>query len=358
MAVPLQSRLHPNRKVLPYVLAAAGLVLLGWRPIRGLAGQTALALLLTAICLPLQKQLEKKIKPGIAALISVIGVVCLLAGVIVLAAPQLIRRITALVSQIPELMRSAEDIWQQISQADWFRALNLQSNLPQTWLNRLQEFILAETPRLISGIAGSIEKISRAFLAPVLSYYFLRDRAYLCYQISLWIPVRYRKTSLKMLREMKRETESYLRGQLMISLAVMVLTAGGLMLLGIPSWPALGIIMGICELIPYIGPLIGGIPVVLFSLPLGLNKTLWAVILVIVVQQLEGYFLSPRLMAGAVSLHPVYVLLLLTAGGLTGGLLGMMAAIPLFVCLRGALRVIYVEKQERKVVKIIGNDKV
>ena len=103
---------------------------------------------------------------------------------------------------------------------------------------------------------------------------------------------------------------------------------------------ALGLLMGACELIPYVGPLIGGVPIVLFALPMGLPATLWALGVTIAVQQLEGYFLSPRLMAGATGLHPVYVMLLLSAGGLLGGLAGMILALPAFVCLRGAFRVL------------------
>ena len=83
----------------------------------------------------------------------------------------------------------------------------------------------------------------------------------------------------------------------------------------------------------------------MIGLPVMLNgKTggtaLWAVGITAAVQQFEGCFLSPRLMGGATGLHPAAVLLLLTFGGVAGGLAGMMAAIPAFVCLRGAARVL------------------
>ena len=344
-------------KSVAFLLSAAVLVLLAWPPVRGLMWQVALALLLTGACLPLHRLLENRLKESLAALISVVSVVSILAGLILLALPQIVERISVLIGKLPELIGSLQGMWHNISRSDWFQALNLDSDLPDTWLRSLGDFAAQEAPRIITRLAGSVEKISRAFLAPVLSYYFLRDRAFFCYQSSLLIPVKYRKISLKILREMRRELGSYLRGQLMIALAIAALTALGLMVLGIPSWLTLGIIMGICEMIPYIGPLIGGIPVVLFSLSLGLNKTIWAVVMVILIQQIEGYFLSPRLMAGAVSLHPVYILLLLTAGGLAGGLIGMMVIVPLFVCARGALRIIYVEKQPEKVVKFTKNDK-
>lgn len=358
MATTLQSRIHAGKGKALWLIIPAILLLLAWPPVRGVLGQVALALLLTAACLPLHKKLATRLPENVAALISVIGVLCIVIGAIVLVLPQVIKRIYLLIGQLPGLIASLQDIWKQISQTEWFRAMNLDTSLPNNWLAGMGDFAAKEAPRLLARLAGGVEVISRAFLAPVLSYYFLRDRAFFSYQISLLIPVKYRKTSLKILREMRRELGSYLRGQVMISLAVAVLTTLGLFALGIPSFIALGILMGVCEMIPYIGPLIGGIPVVLFSLPLGLNRTLWAVALVILVQQAEGYFLSPRLMAGAVALHPVYILLLLTGGGLVGGLVGMMAAIPLFVCARGAMRIIYVEKQPEKVVKYLGNDKV
>ena len=58
------------------------------------------------------------------------------------------------------------------------------------------------------------------------------------------------------------------------------------------------------------------------------------------VQQLEGFFLSPFLMAGATGLHPVYVALLLSAGSMIAGLPGMMLALPLFLCVRGGARIL------------------
>ena len=76
--------------------------------------------------------------------------------------------------------------------------------------------------------------------------------------------------------------------------------------------------MGVLELIPYVGPFLGGVLVALFSLPGGLARTLWALGVVIVVQQLEGGMLSPQLMSDATRLHPVAVVLCVMLGGTAG----------------------------------------
>ena len=73
----------------------------------------------------------------------------------------------------------------------------------------------------------------------------------------------------------------------------------------------------------------------------GFHSLLWGLGVTVLVQQIEGYFLSPRLMGEATGLHPVSVLLLLSAGGLLFGLGGMVAAVPAYVCLRGAARVLW-----------------
>ena len=342
---------NKKKMILPLLfLLAAGLLF--FTPVRRILGQAALAALLACLSLPLCRLAEKRLKRKAAAFFSITGTLLFIAGILLLILPQVIGHLTKLAGQLPGLFATLQNTWQDITKTEWFGALHLDSEMPAVWMKEAGAYLAAEAPRMLSLLAGSVDALSRAFLSPVLGYYFLRDRETFAYQLSLWIPSGKRKTVLKMLQQMKREAGSYLRGQGMICLCVAVLTSLGLMVLGIPSFFTLGVVMGLCELIPYIGPLIGGIPILLFSLPLGITRTLWALLVVIAVQQLEGLILSPHLMAGAVSLHPVYVLLLLSFGGLVGGLWGMMAAIPLFVCIRGAVHVLYVEKQPDKLVKI------
>ena len=151
---------------------------------------------------------------------------------------------------------------------------------------------------------------------------------------------------LTALKEMRREIAGYFRGQLLVSGAVGLLTALGLLIVGVPAWLVLGLVMGLCDLIPYVGPYIGALPNLLFSLPQGITTVLWALGTVVAVQQAESVFLSPRLMSGATGLHPAYVLLLLSLGGMIGGVVGLLLSLPLFVCVRGAVRALQCAAQE------------
>ncbi|MBR3106819.1 MAG: AI-2E family transporter [Clostridia bacterium] len=327
-------------------LFSAVLALWAWPSLNRLTGQLVFALLLTALALPLSKRLEKNVNRSLAAALSVLFLmlaVIMLAG---LMAPHLISQVSLLIAQAPRLFQRARELWEQWNNQDSIRRLGL-SSFPEEWITRAASWAGEHMPKWITGIGAGVDAVSHAFLSPVLAYYFVRDREMFSYQLSLWIPLKYRRRVLTALQEMRREAGGYVRGQSLVALAVALLTAVGLMIVGIPAWLVLGIMMGLCEFIPYIGPMIGGIPIVLFSLPLGISATLWALFVTVFVQQIEGYFLSPRLMAGATGLHPVSVIMLLSAGGYMGGLIGMAAAVPAFVCVRGAARVLYATRGER-----------
>ena len=290
-----------------------------WRPLSKLIWQIVLALVLTALALPMEKRFEKRMTRPLASGAAVGALAAGFIGMIGLLAPNIVSQASLIVAQFPKLMDWVQTWIGRLAQQEWTAYLGVSADAPGQWLVRLGEWVTGALPGVISGIGTAADAVSRAFLSPILAYYFLRDREVFTYRLSLLIPLRQRKRILTALREMRREVGCYVRGQCLVALAVAILTALGLLCLGIPAWLALGLLMGVCELIPYVGPFIGGIPIGLFALPLGFSRMLWAIAMTVAVQQIEGYILSPRLMAGATGLHPVWVLLLLSAGGLLWG---------------------------------------
>lgn len=328
------------------IAAAALTILWAWPSLKKLLEQLLFALLLTALALPIAKRLEKRFSKSISSAASVGVLVLGITGMVGLLTPHIISQISMLISQAPRLFQQVKEIWEDLSRKELFVRLGLSAREPNLWISRAAEWAGENLPGWIAGIGTAADALSRAFLSPVLAYYFLRDREIFSYQLSLWIPLRHRRRALIAMQEMRREAGGYVRGQSLVALAVALLTAVGLMIVGIPAWLVLGILMGLCEFIPFIGPFVGGVPILLFSLPMGISSTCWALGVTIFVQQIEGYFLSPRLMAGATGLHPVSVILLLSIGGYLGGLAGMVAAVPSFVCIRGAARVLYETREE------------
>lgn len=337
----------PRRARMLLAAAAAALLLLAfWRPLSQLLFQTGLAILLAWMARPLCGLMEKRLPPGAAALTALLTFLVLLGGLIGLFVPKLLEQLAVAAGAVPKLEELLRQGLDRLSESALFSRLQITGDSLDDMLRRAGAAALEAIPALVQRAAGLGEKLARAFLAPVLAFYFLRDREDFCFRASLLIPLRSRKRLLTALREMRREIAAYFRGQLLVSSAVALLTALALLIVGLPAWLLLGAVMGVCDLIPYAGPYLGAVPVILFSLPQGISTALWAILAVVLVQQAESVFLSPRLMGGATGLHPAFVLLLLSFGGMAAGLMGMLLSLPLFVCLRGAARALRCARQQ------------
>lgn len=322
------------------VLAAAGALALAFalrRVLWTLTVQLAAACLLLALALPLCRWLEKRMKPGLAASLSLVALgavaLALLLGVI----PPLVGQFRLLSASLPELLRWGEEHLRTLT--GWLerRGVDLLS-LRDGLLGQLQQQAAGWVSGAAQGLRGMASSLGVVLLSPLIAYYLLRDRKRIAAALTLLVPVRHRARTVRALREMRRETAGFLRGQLVVSGAVGALTALGLLLIGSPGWLLWGLLMGIMEVVPYVGPWIAGVPAVLFSLQGGLLHALWTLAVIVTVQQLEGGLLSPRLLSGATRLHPLTILLTITAGGVVGGAWGMILSIPLVVSTRGALR--------------------
>ena len=305
--------------------------------IRALAVQLGAAGLLMLLCLPLCRALERRLPASGAAAVSLLVLLLGAGGVVLVLLPPLLRQLSQLAEALPALIS-----WVQARYGDlqaWMaqRGMNLTTVLDGL-IPQIGQKAGAVLSALADMAAGAVQGLGKVLLAPLLAFYLLRDRARFSLWLTMVIPVQHRARAVRAAREMRRETAGFLRGQLMLSLAVGAMTALALLLTGTPGWLLLGALMGVLELVPYIGPFLAGIPAVLLALQGGWIRALWTLAVLLIVQQIESTFLSPRLLSGATQLHPLIVLLAVSAGGMIGGAWGMMLVIPAVVSVRGAMR--------------------
>lgn len=326
------------------LLAAAAAVCWIFRSaVRQAAVQLLSGAALALCALPLMRRLEEKIPAGAAAALSLGALFTAAAALVLLLVPPLIRQGKQLAAMLPGLYETAEE-WLR-GMRIWLEEKGFGSSLsaPERMGEVIRALLLQAAARLGSFAGG----LGRFLLAPAFAYYFLRDRKTFADQLLFCLPARHREVTVRICREMRREAAAYVRGQILISAIVGGLTAAGLLFCGVQAWLVLGVLMGILELVPYAGPFIGGALIVLFSLPVGWMRTLWALGMLIGVQQLEGSVLSPKLMSGATRLHPAAVLLCMLLGGGAGGMTGILLAVPAALCVRAALRVISLHRMDK-----------
>ncbi|SDE14332.1 Predicted PurR-regulated permease PerM [Paracoccus isoporae] len=157
------------------------------------------------------------------------------------------------------------------------------------------------------------------------------------------VPMDHRDEAASILREIGDKLWSWLAGQSLDMLIVAILTGGGLWLLDIPLALVLGIIAGLTNAIPFIGPFISGVPAVLFSLTQGPQDALYVLLLFVAVQQLEGNVIMPLIQRHAAGLPPVMTIFGVIGFGVLFGLPGILVAAPLMVVAMVLVQRLYIE---------------
>lgn len=327
---------HRWRLILLGAGAAAAAVLLR-DVLRLLTLQVLAAAVMMALALPLCRLLERRLPGGVAAAAALGMVLAGAAAVLVGIVPAVVKQVQQLAASLPGLLEQAKAMLQRT--AAWLEGRGMAASaLREGLLGPVTDAAATLLSRGMGMVSGLLGSISQVVLSPLLAFYLLRDRRRIASGLTLLLPVHCRARGVRAAREMKRETAAYLRGQLLLSLAVGAMTGCALLLLGVPGWLMLGLLMGVMELVPYIGPVIAGAPAVLMALQGGWGRALLTLAVLLVIQETEGTVLSPRLVGSATSLHPLAVLLLVSAGGMIGGTWGMVLVIPLVVSVRGAAR--------------------
>ena len=161
------------------------------------------------------------------------------------------------------------------------------------------------------------------------------------------VPKRGEALAARALDDSGRALRLWLRGQLVSMLAVAVFTGAGLWFLGVPAAVGLALIAGLLDIIPFLGPIIAGLPAVLLAFTVGPATALWTILLYLVVQQIQGNILQPMIQKHAVDIPPALLLFSVGAFGILFGMMGVILAAPLTV-------VCYVLAQRLYVKAVLG----
>lgn len=301
------------------------------------------AAMLCFTVIPIARFYEKKLPRPASALAALLSVGVAAGGLLWLLLPPVYRQLTALIQTLPD---SVERI------AGWMGALRgwLQARIPALSLPELDASGLLGQ---LSGLAGGTltlavnlaDGIGQVSMAAVLAFFLLCDRERLLLRLELLLPQASRPTAVRMGKAVCRELRLYLQGQLLVAGAVSLMSVAALSLVGLENALTLGLIIGILNMIPYFGPFIGGVPAVFIALSDGWQRAALTLLALNLVQQLDGSWISPRIMGSLSGFSPATVLVGIFAGARLGGVVGMLLALPVMMSLRTVFR-IFVQKYE------------
>jgi len=284
-----------------------------------------IALALVVALDPVSDFIQKNLRVHRVVAVSFVYVV--LIGVIfsalILLIPPLVEQTQALVKNLPSYMDKIVPFLQSIGVSVSSTNSNSQeiaNNITQQ-LGSFSKSIFSVTLDVFGGFVSIITIL-------VISFYMLvGERSNKEFLVSL-LPLKNRQYAIEVLRKIGEKVGGWARGQMMLSLVVFIATLVGLLILHVPYALPLAIFAGITELIPVIGPILGGVPAVLVALTVNPWLAVATVVLYVLVQQLENHILVPNIMKKTVGLSPVIVIVAMLIGAKLMGILGIFVAVP------------------------------
>lgn len=307
-----------------------------WLPIAFAAG-------LVFLLEPAVKVFERlRIPRIVGAIFSLIVLLAVVVAVGALVWPTVQEQGTELIAQLPDIY---------VSVADWLRevatnlGLDIEELLSQEvieeWLRdpanqeTIQNILFGFGAGAGVVIRGVAETITIAALAPILAIYILMDLNRFKANALELTPPKQRTEVAYVGGEVGTAMGSFVRGQLLVALIVGIASSIGMWAIGLPFWLLIGIVSGILNLIPFVGPVVGGALAALVALLQGdFWLAVWAVAIMIGIQQVDNHLITPMVQRARVNLSPLVIILALIIGGALAGLLGVLVAIPATAAVR------------------------
>ncbi len=305
------------------------------------------AALLAYIGDPLADRLQRLKLPRTIAVASVFVLTFVGLGLLVLLVLPLIRmQVSALLEALPGIVVQIEQVWlPRITEFIGIEAgddiglgafLARYSDMAGSW----GATVLMSLSRSGGALAAAVISL---FLIPILTFYLLRDWDSILHKCGAILPSQQRETVISLARETDEVLGAFLRGQILVMIALGMIYATGLSLVGLKFAVAIGVVAGLVSFVPYLGFVFG---MALAGLTVALEPEPWLRLLGVVAtfsiaQMIEGSFLTPKLVGDRIGLHPVLVIFSIAAGGQLFGFFGILLALPAAAVLSVLVRFAY-----------------
>ena len=288
---------------------------------------------------PLVKFLQDKLK--INRMIGILMTLSLLFGLIALGViyllPILINQLSSLINSTQGLYWEIQSFVNQLSKNPLFRNLNIQSTIQQlnlSYVDILQNILNSVTNSLGSVLSAVVNTLMILIMTPIFLVYFLMDGHKLLPMLERTVLKRDKLNISSLLTNLNATVARYISGISIDALIIGALAYIGYSVIGLKYALVFAIFSSLANLIPYVGPSIGLIPMVITYAFTDPQKMVAALIYMLIIQQVDGNILYPRIVGGVMKVHPITIMVLLLLSSNIYGVLGMIVAIPTYSILK------------------------
>jgi predicted PurR-regulated permease PerM len=259
--------------------------------------------------------------------------------------PAIIIQLRDLNEHLPQFISMYEDTIYQIYVSTSFLPEAVHDQMDQLIFS-IEKSLENIVGKLLSGFTKIFDFIIIITVIPVLVFYFLKDYHNIKKYMKKFIPIKYQPMMSQLTVAIDERLGSYIRGQLLVCAMVSLFTLIAFHLLGVKYALLLAIIMGLTNIIPYFGPIIGSIPAVAITITVSTKLAIFVIIIVFVIQIVESNFISPYIVGKSMNIHPIAIIFALLLGGQIKGIIGMILAVPALTILKEVSSHLFTFKRE------------
>ncbi|MBU9674034.1 AI-2E family transporter [Planococcus sp. CP5-4] len=259
--------------------------------------------------------------------------------------PILTNQIMALINNFPLIAARVQQWVNTALESEWWRYIEEQEVMPGLQPSTLMDNFLNTSAglgaNLMDFLASVLSIVSKLVIVPFILFFLLKDGEHLPDHFLKVLPQDSREDGRKILQDMDENLSAYIQGQAIVSLFVGVLSLIAYMLLDLQYAVILALVSLFTNLIPFLGPFIGAVPVLVVAFLQEPVLALWTAIAILVIQQLESNLISPNVMGHKLAVHPVTIIFLLYIGASFAGIIGMILVIPVYAVGKAIVQNIY-----------------
>ncbi len=322
-----------------FISIAIGLVILFYvlSKLKWLFIYFSFALMLAYFFDPLYKFLLNKKAPKVLAIIIIFGIIItLLILTIFFLIPSVINQLNILYKEIPNFIENYQNLILSIKPqlSKFINPADVEILLKEN-LSELQRSVLGFSQSIVIYLSNIVSSITFGIvIIPLILFYLMRDMFIFKESLYIFVSKKNKKEFKEALEEVDHIVSGFIRGRIIVCFIVGALIGIGLYFLNLKFALIIGIVSGVFNFVPYLGPIVGVVLTLIFALGSSWWTLLMIVVLFVLVNQLEAIYLNPNILGKGLGLHPLTVILSMLICGQLLGILGVLVAVPLAATLK------------------------
>lgn len=274
-------------------------------------------------------------------ILAIAIVLLLLLGIIIwtilAVIPSLVNQLTSLAESMPSFVKAVRNWVLDLAKNPIFNDVDIEKQIDKlniSYGGLIQQFINGLSTSLGSIVGGIASTAMLVVTVPFILFYMLKDGHRLVPNVQRFFPENRRTQIVELLAEMNKTLSNYISGQAIECIFVATGTFIGYLLIGLDYAFLFGMLAGVTNLIPYLGPYLGLLPAVAVSIFHSPIQALLCCVVVLVVQQIDGNIIYPNVIGKSLQIHPLTIILILLVAGNIAGLLGIFLGVPFYAICR------------------------